>query len=460
MGVINQGSQTIVWDFRYPAKGKDFNRDKRDIIRPGIYRGLDLSFVGNSVFVSNGVAVLNCSFLGNDNLLVKIDFDSSFTYGVVYPSAIGYNEVLYIEYEYNEIIENYAEFKRESSLTFFSSSRKNAVILGELVFNSSNNIVNIDLSNRTYGLISADADWTVPDKTVYHNVTNKNKRFRIDGSLLPVGLRDIQVPNFNESSARLLVTNSTNTTVVENNISIDNDANVNNNLQVNNNANVNNDLLVGNSIQANNNVTVGNNLNVNNRIIVGKFDGRVPLGGVIAVVGTRNMANNGGYGILPPNIPPSGVINDDGFQLCDGALVGVGGILTGYVPNITDDRFIQGSSSLGIIGGNYNNMKWLSIDELPQHNHEGSLGYGGWHDHSIGLGRVGWAAFNVTFVINFNEPRDHRTATGNMPPDSPINYTGWHGGHTHDGILGHSGGGQPFDIRPKFISAIYLMRVR
>ena len=106
-----------------------------------------------------------------------------------------------------------------------------------------------------------------------------------------------------------------------------------------------------------------------NRVDAGKFYGRVPLGAVIPIVGTFTGANNSGTSNNPNSIPTSGYITDDGFQLCDGVEVGTGSILLGYVPNITDSRFIMGSSSLGTIGGNTNNLKTLSKSEIPSHNH-------------------------------------------------------------------------------------------
>ncbi len=69
--------------------------------------------------------------------------------------------------------------------------------------------------------------------------------------------------------------------------------------------------------------------------------GIVPVGGIIAIA--SNLT-----GAFP--LPTSGT-SSRGWQVCDGAAVEAGGTLSGSVPTLDDNRFLQGSSSAGSSGG-------------------------------------------------------------------------------------------------------------
>ena len=60
MSEVNIGSQTLIWDFRFPIKGATFNKFARDIVKPGIYKGMTISFTGDTVFVDAGKIFINC----------------------------------------------------------------------------------------------------------------------------------------------------------------------------------------------------------------------------------------------------------------------------------------------------------------------------------------------------------------------------------------------------------------
>lgn len=410
MSEIDIGSQTHIWDFRYPIKGATFNKFARDTIKPGIYKGMTISFSGDIVFVDAGKIFINCTFDSNDNLAMKIEFDSIIILEGVQQLVTGYNDVLYITFEYGEIIDNYAEINRVSLQSWLNSPDPNGIVVGEIEYNPSSpyQITGVNYDRKTWGLLNADAEHTIPDEIIYSNVDDTDKKWIVKGNNLQEFKTTLQYQNLLENEARILLTNNQNITKVE------------------------------------------------NRLQVAKFDGRVPLGGVVGVVGTFNSANNGGGIITPSGIPASGIVSDDGFQRCDGSAVGSGAILTGYVPKIDDDRFIQGSSSLGLIGGNSLNQKTLSINEIPSHNHGGVTTGGANLTHSHGIpfiaGTISLADVSPNGTLSIpNGTTYNRVNTPGSVNDS-VNLT-------HDHQIQNEGGDQSFDIRPQFISAIYLIRV-
>lgn len=218
-------------------------------------------------------------------------------------------------------------------------------------------------------------------------------------------------------------------------------------------------------------------MSIEKRLMVGQFYGRVPLGGVIPVVSTFTASNNGGGSPSDLSLltPASGSVSADGFMRCDGVEITdpLSPFIGRYVPNISDDRFIQGSNSsstLSVVYGanNGNNTVTLTVSEMPSHSHGGStssVSTGGAHTHSYrdrfyidvfgipgpgeGAEARGFTGGGVGFSDNDNNTytfKDSNTGSGGGASD-----------HSH--TISSQGGGDSFDIRPKYISGIYLMRV-
>jgi hypothetical protein len=269
-------------------------------------------------------------------------------------------------------------------------------------------------------------------------------------------------------------------------------------------------------------------LSVEKRIMAGQFYGRVPLGGVIPIISTYTGSNNtGSASDLSGLVPASGEVTEDGFMRCNGVLINnpLSPFNSRYTPNISDDRFIQGSNNTFATVENLsnvnrgNNFIRLTDQELPNHNHDISHGHG-----NTGGGGSGGDAVTALGVISFYPhgftgyvtPGGIATDGTSFPsqgqsagygfPDAGFNRTlGFTGGivappftwkdtsgfnvqdwlqndqnrsgtmitvksatvggsHTHS-VIPHSGGSgsagnnTPFDIRPKYISGIYLMRI-
>lgn len=470
MGIVNQGSQTITFDFKLPAKGSTFNKLNRNVLQPGIYSGLKITYVGNNVFIGTGSVVLNCEYNFVDNLQVKINFDSTYNYGVINPTTISENEILYLQYEYGEVIENYADFKHTSSGSF-DFNNKNLVIIGELIYNISNNISSVSYTNRTFGFMSSDLNYSIPDNKKFYNIIDESKFFYFSGSNLPNNsTKKINIPTFSESESDLLVTNNSNTTIIKNNLDIANQLNVSG-------------------------ITNLTNVSVSDRLSVNKFYGRVPIGGAIAVIGVFQSTNNGGTFTSAP-LPLSGNITDDGFQRCDGSLINsINSIFNGkYTPNITDDRYIQGSTSAGVLGGggnNGNNTHTISTSNLPTHSHDishthtgstqsqstSTTSNAGSHVHgllrapnSISPGSLG-AVYIDSNIFYDPYPPITQYYTDSIYGGTLMSNAGDHNhsySHTHTTLTTTqntttSGNGgftnTSIDIRPKYINAVYLIRV-
>jgi hypothetical protein len=464
MGFINQGSQFITFDFKHKAKGSDFNKLNRNVIRPGIYSGLKATYVGNNVFMSIGTCVFNCAYGVEDNLQVKVNFNSLYDYGVINPTTLGQNEVLYLEYEYGEVIENYVDFKH-TSYNSFDFNNENLIIIGEIVYDGSYNISSISYTNRSFGFNNADLDYAIPDNTRYYNIEDETKFFEIDGRNLSSGERKIVLPNFSENEGNLLISTATNT------------VNILNNITVSGTSNLKNVFVEGNYSQT-------GNSSVSGRLSVGSFYGRVPIGSVIPIIGVFQSTSNSGT-FTSASLPSSGSITDDGFQRCDGSIINnASSIFNGkYTPNISDNRFIQGSTSAGEISSdtgvnNGDNTVTLISSNLPTHTHDISHTHTGSTtsqsttttgndspDHTHNIERAGGNS-SGTAMVGTNAGFASTFQTGVVSGASVRHTHSYSHSHnisttTQDTVSSGNGGfsNTAIDIRPKYINAVYLIRV-
>jgi hypothetical protein len=247
-------------------------------------------------------------------------------------------------------------------------------------------------------------------------------------------------------------------------------------------------------------------------------DGLVPIGAVIAVSGVFSGPNNTGIFKTAPsannNISSSGMISQNGFQLCDGAKVNVNAntsFVNNYVPNLTDDRFLKGSSTSGVVSGvnganKGDNTISLTVAQLPTHTHTittnsvstlpqqtltvtGTTSTDGWHNHyaytTSGGEHEHWS-YRVDSAIAEVEgawqggrwvtltDRAHQMTWGggshghNIGVDGAGNHshtvtsTGTFAAHSHtvSSSASNTGDGVSFDIQPKFLTCNYYIRVR
>ena len=174
--------------------------------------------------------------------------------------------------------------------------------------------------------------------------------------------------------------------------------------------------------------------------------GAVPLGAIVPVGNISGWA-----------LPAAGAIKD-GYALCNGQAFPSGSNLafSGNMPNLSDDRFLQGSSSVAGTGGA--NTKTLATAELPAHTHSIE------HDHgAVSTNTVGAHQHNVNALAFTGFYAFASGPTGNVTSGVATDSAGDHA-HTVDlpnftGTSGSAGSGTAFDIRPKYFNVVYLMRV-
>jgi hypothetical protein len=257
--------------------------------------------------------------------------------------------------------------------------------------------------------------------------------------------------NLTVGSNKFVVTASSGNTSIAGDLSVTSDLKINTN------------KFVVTASSGNTNIA-GNTSIAGDLSVTGAFLGRVPLGGVIAVLPVFESANNSGAK-THTGVPTTGNLTTDGYQLCDGALVNSGAnsnFTSKYVPNLTDDRFIRGSilSNIGVTGGG---TATLLETNLPAHTHTLSSAtissHNLSHSHNYlsgggniairqigGGGTVVW--FNASgFDTDILTPAT-QLALGTITPT------------LNSLTLNNTGSGTAFDVIPKYINAIYLMRVK
>lgn len=234
--------------------------------------------------------------------------------------------------------------------------------------------------------------------------------------------------------------------------------------------------------------------------------GVVPVGGIIPIASHLT----GAY-----SIPATGTVDGDGWMYCDGSAIPAGNILSGNVPQLTDERFLVGSSTAGSTGGANSITPAGSVSgtnagsQSIAHTHTLSHTHGMDHNHQVAyIGGSKGVIFMHTSSANQATWSSFSTGNGFLSHDNAydynVAYTGdayvWSsgsGGMYTSGVLNPEGGtavtdattseasntttsgmsanstvsgsnftwsgsftGTPFNNRPLYLSVKYLIRVR
>jgi len=207
------------------------------------------------------------------------------------------------------------------------------------------------------------------------------------------------------------------------------------------------------------NATTGNTYVKGDLTVDGNLLGRVPLGGIIAICPVFSGINNSGSPTYK-NFPSSGVIDSEGFQLCDGVIIGSGAyssFVSRYVPDLTDNRFIRGSGIGGIGGVGGADSITIAMSNLPQHTH--TMGD---HTHTINHGHTA----NTNAITNTSFGNLIEGGSGYTPPTkasasvSVVDFTGSSGNPTSSSTGNGGFSNTSISIIPRYINVVYMMRVK
>lgn len=206
---------------------------------------------------------------------------------------------------------------------------------------------------------------------------------------------------------------------------------------------------------------------VGNVHVHGTGRGIVPVGAIIAIADSAAWS-----------LPGAGAVKD-GYALCNGQAFPAesNAAFSGNMPNLSDERFLQGSTTSGTTAGA--NTVTLSTANLPAHNHTMAHTHSINHDHgSVSTSGVGNHSHQQYITANpgagpYNTRQDYDLDANNLQIYTHVQ-TGGAGAHSHTVDLpnftgtsgdssaastGNTGSATAFDIRPKYFNVVYVMRV-
>lgn len=192
-------------------------------------------------------------------------------------------------------------------------------------------------------------------------------------------------------------------------------------------------------------------------------DVTVPAGAVVpfANVSVNSAGNPTFWGDSTP---------DTGWILCDGRATGITGVNT---PNLVN-RCIRGSTpaNSGQTGGA--DSVTLAVSNLPSHSHGASVTEAGDHTHTRGTmditGKTGTCSYGAGPTASggfFKYGTDWGAAStdrGNQVIEFQASRswegeTSQNGAHSHSVTIGSTGSGTAVDIKPRFYTLAYFMRL-
>lgn len=179
--------------------------------------------------------------------------------------------------------------------------------------------------------------------------------------------------------------------------------------------------------------------------------------------------------------------NSYGWYVCDGAALNLATstIFNGagrYLPNLTNDRFLMGDTTVGGTGGSNSSAHTHSFSDTStsdgshSHNVSGTSGAGSSHKHAVNPPATNSATSATTGAANECGSGTRRTfnlsthvhSTDIASFDSKTEAAHTHGAgsyaaasdgaHTHD-VSGTTGAASATENRPKYLSVVYLMYV-
>ena len=207
----------------------------------------------------------------------------------------------------------------------------------------------------------------------------------------------------------------------------------------------------------------------------------IPIGSILAWTGGYfTAAGNGGTytNVLGNTIAAANsYLEPRGFRVCNGDSIDNSNspIFNGankFLPDLTDNRFLHGSTTVGSIGGQ--NSVTLTTLNLPSHTHTINHDHGP-HSHTIdhdhGAVATGAHTHTITKVVgptgstlapsNSTGQSGSQTTSSTTPSIDIPNFTGSSGGAniSFSGSSGSSGSGVAYENRPNYLSIFYIIRI-
>jgi len=141
-------------------------------------------------------------------------------------------------------------------------------------------------------------------------------------------------------------------------------------------------------------------------------------------------------------IPASGIVDSNGWMYCDGSVIPGGNTVGGSTPNLTNGRFLRGSTSSGATGGS--DSLTIAITNMPSHTHVGAshthtiahTHSTPAHTHTASSNSTGAHTHTVSAYVNTEQALGGGTAAGSV---SGVKTTSSAGTHSHT-ITVNSGG--------------------
>jgi len=226
-----------------------------------------------------------------------------------------------------------------------------------------------------------------------------------------------------------------------------------------------------------------------------KDSGAAPIGSIVArLTGYFGNNSNGSFSAVSLALPAN-------WKLCDGSVCNdpdspVFNGANRYLPNLTDSRFIMGSTvaASGAAGGNAGNQVTLTENHLPAHSHgieahnhgfsNGAAASAGQHQHySMRNGGEVCSANEydgVNTTVKANQTPGCNTNTGGYgcaliggtsnQADVGLTSPGGNHPHTVTGTINNNTAAlatnnntttnTPVSILPKYLTAAYIMRIK
>lgn len=214
------------------------------------------------------------------------------------------------------------------------------------------------------------------------------------------------------------------------------------------------------------------------------IDAAVPVGAIVAFIGGYfGTSGNGSFTNVIGNTiaDVNTLLNPKGWYVCDGKALNLPAspIFNGagrYLPNLTDDRFIIGSTSAGVVGGSNTTAHTHTIAHTHTMAHTHATA-----NHTLNTARIPSHAHTENAEVWANvSGSSYRTARTSGNWCNSISHggrahittysTGSSGAHNHgntggaststtSGSSAASSGSASLENRPKFISCLYLMKI-